>query len=211
MISGLSGAYAALKGGGRDTVSKKEGNSTMNTGTDVSAWLLTPWSHVPLVILTTVCVYSAIILLTRVNGLRSFSKMSGFDFAMTIAIGSLFATTIVTQTPPMLQGITALATIFACQRVVAFLRTQEGSFRRLIDNEPMLLMDGATVLHENLEKVRVTEKDLYGKLREANVVNLKQVRAVIFESTGDISVLCSLPDADDEISEEVLMGVQRQP
>ena len=177
---------------------------------DVADWILMPWSTIPLIIITTVGVYSAIILLTRLNGLRSFSKMSGFDFAMTVAIGSLFATTIATGTPPLLQGVTALASIFACQRIVALLRTKEGVMRRLIDNEPMLLMDGATILHENLEQVRVTEKDLYGKLREANVVNLKQVRAVVFESTGDISVLCNLPDANDELSEEVMFGVQKR-
>ena len=178
--------------------------------TEVAEWVLTPWSHVPLIILTTVGTYSAIVVLTRLNGLRSFSKMSGFDFAMTVAIGSLFATTIATGTPPLFQGVTALATIFACQRVVALARTKEGSLRRLIDNAPVLLMDGSTILHENLKQVRVTEKDLYGKLREANIVNLKQVRAVVFESTGDISVLCNLPDPNDELSDEVMTGVQKQ-
>ncbi len=176
----------------------------------VADWLLMSWDKIPLIILTTVGVYSAIVLLTRLNGLRSFSKMSGFDFAMTVAIGSLFATTIATGTPPMLQGITALATIFACQRVVAFLRSRDEDLRNLIDNSPVLLMDGPTILHENLSRVRVTQKDLYGKLREANVVNLKQVRAVVLESTGDISVLCNLPDPDDELSEEVMTGVQKQ-
>lgn len=32
--------------------------------------------------------YVAVILLTRLAGVRSFSKMSGFDFAVTVAIGS---------------------------------------------------------------------------------------------------------------------------
>ena len=82
--------------------------------------------------------------------------------------------------------------------------------RRLIDNEPVLLMDGATILHENLERVRVTQKDLYGKLREANVVNLEQVRAVVFESTGDISVLCTAASAEATLSEEVMMGVRKR-
>ncbi len=177
---------------------------------DVADWLLMPWSVIPLIIITTVGVYSAIILLTRINGLRSFSKMSGFDFAMTVAIGSLFATTIATGTPGMLQGITALATIFACQRIVAFLRSRDDDLRNLIDNEPVLLMDGTTILHENLTRVRVTEKDLYGKLREANVVNVKQVRAVVLESTGDISVLCNLPDPDDELSGAVMTGVKKR-
>lgn len=32
-----------------------------------------------------------VVLLVRVNGLRSFSKMTNFDFVMTVAVGSLLA------------------------------------------------------------------------------------------------------------------------
>jgi uncharacterized membrane protein YcaP (DUF421 family) len=59
----------------------------------------------------------------------------------------------------------------------------------LVDNPPLLLMAGAQVLHDNLRRARVTEADLRAKLREANVLHPGQVRAVVFESTGDLSVL----------------------
>lgn len=58
-----------------------------------------------------------------------------------------------------------------------------------MDNSPLLLMDGPTVIEDNLRKARVTRGDLRSKLREANVTRLSQVRAVVFETTGDISVL----------------------
>jgi uncharacterized membrane protein YcaP (DUF421 family) len=50
-------------------------------------------------------------------------------------------------------------------------------------------MDGATILEDNLRKARVTRGDLRSKLREANVTDLSQLKAVVFETTGDISVL----------------------
>jgi uncharacterized membrane protein YcaP (DUF421 family) len=61
-------------------------------------------------------------------------------------------------------------------------------------------MDGNTILHNNLKKARVTEGDLRSKLREANVLNLSQVRAVVFETTGDISVLHS-SDENEELED----------
>ena len=170
-------------------------------------WILTSWSSVLLIVLSTVCAYAVIIFLTRVNGLRSFSKMSGFDFAMTVAVGSLFAGTIISDDPPLLRGAVALASIFAGQRLVASLRVQGKSARQLIDNEPLLLMKGQTIYRENLKKARVTEDDLYGKLREANVLNLSQVRAVVFESTGDVSVLHG-DENGPELSDEIMSGVQ---
>ena len=177
--------------------------------TNVADWLLTSWGNVPLIILTTVGVYSAIILLTRLNGLRSFSKMSGFDFAVTVAVGSLFAATIVAKNPPLLQGAAALATIFACQRAVASLRMQGKLLQTLLDNEPVFLMKGQTIYYENLKKVRVTEDDLYGKLREANVLNLNQVRAVVFEPTGDVSVLHG-DENGPELDDIILSGVKER-
>ncbi len=58
-----------------------------------------------------------------------------------------------------------------------------------MDNSPLLLMDGSTVIEDNLRKARVTRGDLRSKLREANITRLSQVKAVVFETTGDISVL----------------------
>ena len=62
-------------------------------------------------------------------------------------------------------------------------------FKSVIDNTPILLMRGSKIYNENLRKARVAESDLRAKLREANVSNLDQVRAVVFETTGKISVI----------------------
>ena len=45
------------------------------------------------------------------------------------------------------------------------------------------------MLDDVLLRTRVTRDDILGKLREANVIDLSEVYAVVLESTGDISVL----------------------
>jgi len=65
----------------------------------------------------------------------------------------------------------------------------------VIDNQPLLLMDGPKVRSDNLRRANMTEADLRAKLREANVTQLEQVQAVVMESTGDVSVLHGPPDA----------------
>jgi uncharacterized membrane protein YcaP (DUF421 family) len=45
------------------------------------------------------------------------------------------------------------------------------------------------ILHDKLKACNVGEDDLIAKLREANVHDFKDVKAVIFESTGDVSVI----------------------
>ena len=53
-----------------------------------------------------------------------------------------------------------------------------------------------------LAKTRVARDDLIAKLREANVRSFKMVRAVVLETTGDISVLHG-----DTLDDELLTGV----
>ena len=50
-------------------------------------------------------------------------------------------------------------------------------------------MKGPEILEDNLKAARVTHDDLREKLREANVIQRKHVKAVVFESTGAFSVI----------------------
>lgn len=172
-------------------------------------WFLVPFSVLGMVLLSTLCVFIAVIAFTRLAGLRSFSKMSSFDFAMTIAVGSLMASTLISKDPPLLQGVVALAAIFGLQKAISIAR-RFSWFSRILDNEPMLLMRDGEVLTQNLERARVTLDDLRSKLREANILERSQVRAVVFETTGDISVLHS-SDASVELEAWLLHDVQGAP
>lgn len=72
--------------------------------------------------------------------------------------------------------------------IFSYLQRKFPSLNTIISNAPLLLMDGNTILHENLEYTRIEENQLIAKLREVNVINYDQVFAVVLEATGDISV-----------------------
>ncbi|SDB33132.1 Protein of unknown function [Flavobacteriaceae bacterium MAR_2010_188] len=168
-------------------------------------WFGIELSDVFAICLTALGVYIAVLVFTRIAGKRSFSKMSSHDFAMTVAIGSILATTILSKSTSMLQGIVGLAAVYCLQLGAALLRRID-FFQNLMDNKPMFLMDGPRILHENLRKARVTEGDLRAKLREANVLRLDDIRAVIFETTGDISVL-HINDSNKTIEDYITCDV----
>jgi len=140
------------------------------------------------IVLTAIGIYIALVILTRISGKRSFSKMSSFDFAMTVSIGSILATVIVSKSVSLQYGIIGLVLIYSLQMVVAAARHWK-PIRNLVDNKPTLLMQNGKLIKDNLKKCKVTESDVKAKLREANVIQLSEVKAVVFESTGDISVL----------------------
>ena len=66
-------------------------------------------------------------------------------------------------------------------------------------------MEDGAFLDHNLTMAKLTRADLLGKLREANVLRLDEVRAVVFEPTGDISVL----HGDRTVQDDLLEGVRR--
>lgn len=134
-----------------------------------------------------VITYCAVIVLVRFAGLRSFARMSAFDFAATIACGSLIASTAIGATP-IWSGIAAIAALFIAQALVARLRCST-QWRSLIDNRPIVLMDGSSVNHENLRATGLIEADLAAQLRLAGITRLDDVRAVVLESSGDVSVM----------------------
>lgn len=173
---------------------------------DIS-WITTTWTDIVMVLISSIGIYIAVILFTRISGLRSFSKMSSFDFAMTVAVGSLIATTIVMANPPLLQAMVALAALYVLQIGVAKLRGSSNFIDNLVDNQPVLLMRGTEILDENMKSTKVTYDDLRAKLREANVTQLLQVKAVVMEATGDISVLHN-DDPEHELDDELLSNVK---
>ena len=67
-------------------------------------------------------------------------------------------------------------------------------------------MIGIMNVEDAMRRARVTKADVIGKLREANVLRLEEVRAVILEVTGDISVLHG--DPDEGVDDLLLEGVR---
>ncbi|MBN2733057.1 MAG: DUF421 domain-containing protein [Balneolaceae bacterium] len=171
------------------------------------SWINTSWTAVLMVFLSTAGIYISVIVFTRIAGLRSFSKMSSFDFAITVAIGSVIASTILAKDPPLIQAIVALGFLYLFQIGVASLRGSSSIMSALVNNKPLLLMRDETILEHNLKEAKVTHSDLRAKLREANVTQLNQVKAVVMEATGDVSVLHH-KDADHELDDILLKEVR---
>ena len=137
-------------------------------------------------------------LMIRVVGLRSLSKMTNFDFVMTVALGSVLAAAVTADKWTVFgQCIFAMTGLFIVQWLVARARKDSGAFERVIDNEPIFLMRDGKFCEDALKATRVAQSDVFAKLREANVLSLSEVRAVVLETTGDVSVLHgeSLDDA----------------
>ncbi len=157
-------------------------------------FLTDPWITLVWVAGSVVAAYAAVIVYTRIAGLRSFAKLSAFDFAATIAIGSMMASMAVLDSVSILRGGLALGVLYLLQTLVALARRSSGRIERALDNRPLVLMHRGTLLEENMRRGRITAHELRSELRRAGICHRDQVRLVLLETTGDISVLGDEPE-----------------
>ena len=141
-------------------------------------------------IVLTVVALIFVVFTIRIVGLRSLSKMTNFDFVSTVATGSLLASAAtVSEWPAFIQCLVAIMFLFVAQYVLARMRKSTDNVENVLSNKPMLLMRDGVMDEAALKSARVTKSDVIAKLRESNALSLDKVRAVVLESTGDISVL----------------------
>lgn len=137
-----------------------------------------------------------VVLYVRIVGLRAFAKMSAHDFAVTVAIGSVLAATVLNQDTPWWRGAIGLAALMGVQWALGTIRTVVPAAQRWTDNEPLVLMYRGAVRPEAMRRARITPDDLRHKLRAAGMTGMGEDATVILETTGDVSVLTGAPGQD---------------
>jgi uncharacterized membrane protein YcaP (DUF421 family) len=139
------------------------------------------------VVLTTIGVYVSFLLLVRLFGPRSIARMSTFDIAIVLTIGSAAGRVLTGYTPTLEAGVVALATLFLLRWVAQRVgQTRLGAV--LVRDRPVLLMAGSQLLEENLGRARVAEDEVLAALRFAGVRSRDEVACVVLEATGAVSV-----------------------
>ncbi|BDS05470.1 hypothetical protein NT6N_05100 [Oceaniferula spumae] len=130
-------------------------------------WIYAAWPVVWKMVLSCLIIFVAMIGVTRFFGLRTFAKMSSFDFASTIAIGSILAAVVMNGQQSLTKGALAIAVIVLLQSVFSYLSRKSGIFRSVAQNTPILLMQDGEIHHHQLTKANMSVQDLMAKLREA--------------------------------------------
>ena len=164
---------------------------------DWQTWVSINWQQVVGIALSVIGFYFCLILFTRIVGLRSFSKLSSYDLAMTVGIGSILASTVLSKSTSLLQGVFAIGMLFTLQAVLSIIRRKFKPFKALIDNQPIILMANGAYLYDNLKEAKLSENDIKQILRKNGIKSKSEVFAVIMETTADISVIKSSDTSPD--------------
>lgn len=86
--------------------------------------------------------------MTRIIGPRGFVKFTVYDFAFTVATGSIISSTL---TPSTSLAHGSIAGLLLIMFLFSYLHRKSKSLSNAISNAPLLFMDGHTILQENLK------------------------------------------------------------
>ncbi|PAP78103.1 DUF421 domain-containing protein [Rubrivirga marina] len=161
-----------------------------------AAVLFDSWASLGKVLLSAVLTYPLLILVLRLGGKRTLAKMNAFDFVVTVAIGSIVASTLL-STAPVVNGVGAVATLVALQAAVTWLSVRSDRFEALVKSQPTLVFHDGTYLDGPMRAERVTREEIRGAIRDAGHAGTDGVAAVVLESDGAFSVLARVPAGDE--------------
>ncbi len=152
-------------------------------------WFGASWRTMGYVVASTIATYVSAVIAIRLAGRRTVAELSAFDVVVTVAIGSLVASTAVSSEPSYAQGMTALVTLLVLQVGIAAIRQRSSTFRRVLDFEPETVVEGGAVnLPSGPLSSQMTREELQSMLREQGVFDLREVNLVVVEPTGGLSV-----------------------
>lgn len=146
------------------------------------------WESLGRVLLAGTVVYAALVIMLRVSGKRTLSKMNAFDLVVTVALGSTLATVLLNRSVPIADGILALALLIALQFVITWISVRSAMFRGLIKAEPTPLVRAGAIDDEALRRTRVTRDEVEAAARQSGHAGIAPSASVTLETDGSLSV-----------------------
>lgn len=161
------------------------------------------WEGIVRTVIVGVPAYAALVFILRLSGKRSLAQMNAFDLIVTVSLGSILATILLSKSVALAEGITALALLLFLQFVISWLSVRFTPFRQLVRSEPSLLYHNDAFLDEAIKRQRVSRDEVLQIVRSKGMASLSKVGSVIMETNGKFSVLPKSPEQPEKLLSNV--------
>lgn len=136
------------------------------------------------IFLRSIISFIGLLLITRLMGRKHRSELTFFDHVV-----SIIASVAVDRSINAVDGIIATTVWGVLPILVGFISLKNLFFRKIVDSEPLIIIQNGTIIDKNMAKSRYHIGDLLMQLRQKDVFNITEVEFAILELNGDLSVL----------------------
>jgi uncharacterized membrane protein YcaP (DUF421 family) len=152
------------------------------------SWLTGQSSDVWEVAAKAALMYATALVALRLGERRTLAQWTIIDFAAAVAIGAVIGRTAIAGGQSYLTGAVALVTLVAVHRIASLMRFQP-LFNKIVDHRIRVLVADGHIRRDQLRRCALTDNDLYAQLRQRGVFSLDDVRYVLYETKGSITVV----------------------
>ncbi|MFD2706635.1 DUF421 domain-containing protein [Salibacterium lacus] len=143
----------------------------------------------PELLLRVVLAFSALLVLTRIMGRKELRQLTFFNFISGIAIGSIAADLIASDTFSLTNGMTALVVWSILTILFGVMDLRSRQARRIMEGEPVILVHQGEIMEHALRRARLDVNALKAMLRQKNAFAVSEVAYAVFETDGNLSVM----------------------
>lgn len=165
------------------------------------------WGDIGRVLAVGAAAYVALVVILRVSGKRTLSKLNAFDLVVTVAMGSTLASALLSKDVAFAEALAGFLVLAAGQYVIARLSVRSARFAKWVRAEPRVLLLHGRFLDHALDAERVTRNEVLSAIRGEGLAKLADVGAVVLETDGSLHVVRAWHGNSDALQE----GSARDP
>src|SRR6266498_252842 len=132
-----------------------------------------------------VALFFFVYLLTRVTGRRELSSLQPFDLVLLIVLGDAIQQGLTQDDYTVTGAVIAVATIASLQVGTSYLAFRFRRARRLLDGDPIVIVQDGRVIQQNLRRERITAEEVAEQARLQQIASIEDVQWAVFEPSGD--------------------------
>lgn len=144
----------------------------------------------------TTILYLYTLLVLRLIGQRGMERLSSFDFAIVIALGSAVGDPMFYPEVPLLHGITVVTTILIIERAIGQITKRSAKTEAVIEGRTQIVAEHGRLNLDFLRESTLSKQEIFMKLRHQGARTLGQVEAAYLELDGGFSVFLYRPGGE---------------
>ncbi len=161
------------------------------------------WESIFRTVILTILAYIAMVLLLRISGKRTLSKMNAFDFIVTIALGSALSTVALNKNVSLADGVLVFVIFIFLQFTITWLSVRVSFIKKTITSSPSLLLYRGEFMNETMKKERITIQEVWVAARKKGITKIEDIDVVVLETTGNITVIPVVSSVTDAALKDV--------
>ena len=139
-------------------------------------------------------VYGFILVVFRIAGKRALSDVSTFDLVLTLIISESIQQALIDDDNSLTNAFLVVLTLVGANIGLSMLKTRYRRIDRLVDGQPLLVVEHSRTLDEGMRRERVNLDDVLMAARAQGVERLDEIKYAVLERGGSISIIRNRDD-----------------